>query len=192
MYSQRHNYSLLESHLYYLSPPRAVLEVWPPRAPRSVLLAIKLSDVLWTLAIHFRNEKESSEGKEKTAAGIEKKDVEAPHGVKHGLEEECDKEPGEAADQDGERDQLVPDLQREDLCRDDPDVAGDTHVEEDEVEDKEDERNPANSLGAAIVVPKEVAGHTEETETDSRLAGQQHLPAGDRAGKHHGYNLEES
>ena len=73
-------------------------------------VAIELCDLLLTPAGHLRDEEEGGDGEEEAGEGVEEEDVDAAHCVKHGLEEEGDQEPDEGAHKDGQRDDLVSDL----------------------------------------------------------------------------------
>ena len=58
------------------------------------------------------DEEGRGEDEEEAAEGVEEEDVETPHGLKHGLEEEGDKEPQDATNQDGEGNHLTPGTRR--------------------------------------------------------------------------------
>ena len=60
------------------------------------------------LAIRLGDEENCGEDQEEAAEGVEEEDVEPPHGLKHGPEEEGDKEPENAADQASQRNNLTP------------------------------------------------------------------------------------
>ena len=60
------------------------------------------------LPIGLRDEEGGGEDEEEAAEGVEEEDVEPSHGLKHGLEEEGDQEPQDAANQDGQGNHLTP------------------------------------------------------------------------------------
>ena len=75
-------------------------------------VAIKNRNLFLGLAGHLGDEEEGGDGEEEAGEGVEEEDVDAAHRVEHYLEEEGDQEPDESAHKDGQRDDLVSDLDK--------------------------------------------------------------------------------
>ena len=76
-------------------------------------VAIELCNLLLALAGHLGDEEKGGDGEEEAGEGVEEEDEDAAHRGEHRLEEEGDQEPDDGADKDGQRDDLVSDLRRE-------------------------------------------------------------------------------
>ena len=73
-------------------------------------VAVERCNLLLALAGHLWDEEEGGDGEEEAGEGVEEEDVDAAHCGEHRLEEEGDQEPDEGAHKDGQRDDLVSDL----------------------------------------------------------------------------------
>merc|ERR1719239_579711 len=78
---------------------------------------------------------------------------------------------------DGQRDDLVSYLRRENLSSDDPDVGREAEVEEDEVEYEDEQRKPTDHLGIAGTFSEKISRYHKEASGHSCLADQHHQPA---------------
>lgn len=158
-----------------------------PAKPPSL---VELCGLLFAAAVHLWDGDHCGQGEEEAAHPVEEEDEHTTHCIKHRLEEEGDKEPKNVADQDGEGNDLVPDykeddkedehltpdLRGEDLCRNYPDIGGETEVEEDEVGDKYDKGGGADGVGHVVVIGQEVASEEEEAGAEAGLAHYHHPP----------------